>query len=200
MVTDSLIDFLDGEWEFKLHESSKVTNCKSTLFLIVEKFFKRNMCYVNLSSGVSYSRGWQQDSRKRTSLPYDLPHKKNHLPCPAGHGALDAAQSTDGFLGWKCTVPVHAQFIVHQYPQALLHWAAINPFIPLSVLILRIALTRGQDLALGLADPHEIPLHSCQGPSGWYPFPPVNSLHFSLDVMYRLDEGALNPTVSVVRC
>jgi len=43
----------------------------------------------------------------------------------------------------------------HQYPQVLLHRAALYSFIPQSVLILRIALSQVQDLALSLVELHE---------------------------------------------
>ncbi|KAK4830120.1 hypothetical protein QYF61_008547 [Mycteria americana] len=41
---------------------------------------------------------------------------------------------------------------IHNYPQVLLCSAALNPFIPQSVLILGIALTQVQDCALGLVE------------------------------------------------
>ncbi|KAK4818015.1 hypothetical protein QYF61_004128 [Mycteria americana] len=75
---------------------------------------------------------------------------QNHLPRPAGHAAFDAAQGTVGFLGCQCTLLAHVQLFIHQYPQVLLHRAALNPFIPQPVLILGVALTQVQDLNMGL--------------------------------------------------
>ncbi|KAK4823178.1 hypothetical protein QYF61_027082 [Mycteria americana] len=81
---------------------------------------------------------------------------QNHLPRPAGRASFDAAQDTVGLLGCECPLPAHVQLFIHQYSQALLHRAALNPFIPQPVLILGVALTQVQDLALGLVEPHEV--------------------------------------------
>ncbi|KAK4831823.1 hypothetical protein QYF61_019346 [Mycteria americana] len=67
---------------------------------------------------------------------------ENHLPPPAGHTSFDAAQDTIGFLGCKCTLPGHTQFFIHQYPQVLLHRAALNPLITQLVCMLGIAPTQ----------------------------------------------------------
>ncbi|KAK4823233.1 hypothetical protein QYF61_000093 [Mycteria americana] len=81
---------------------------------------------------------------------------KNHLPRPAGHAPFDAAQGTVGFVGCKHMLPAHIQLFIHQYPQVLLHRAALNPFFLQLVLILGVAPTQVQDLALGLVEPHEV--------------------------------------------
>ena len=57
-----------------------------------------------------------------------------------------------GFLGCKCTLPAHVQLFIHQYPQVLLCRAALNQFIPQSVLMLVIVLTQVQDITLGLVE------------------------------------------------
>ena len=44
---------------------------------------------------------------------------QNHLPRPAGHTSLDAAQDTVGFLGCKHTLPAHIELLIRQYPQVL---------------------------------------------------------------------------------
>ena len=102
---------------------------------------------------------------------------QNHLPRPAGHTSFDAAQDAIGFLGCECTLPAHVQLLTHQYPQAPLCRAALSPLIAQPVLVLGIALTHVQNLALGLVEPHEVPhgpsSQACQGPSGWHPFPPA---------------------------
>ncbi|KAK4806258.1 hypothetical protein QYF61_013402 [Mycteria americana] len=102
------------------------------------------------------------------------------------------AQDTVGFLGCKRTLPAHVQFFIHQYPQVLLCRAALNPFIPQSVLISGIAPTQVQDLALGLVELHEVHM----GPL----LKPVKSINCTtqLGVFCKLAEGALNPTVYVV--
>lgn len=53
---------------------------------------------------------------------------------------------------WLSGLQVH----IAPYPQSLLHSAALNPFIPQVVLILGIAPTRVQGLALGLVTLHEV--------------------------------------------
>jgi len=50
----------------------------------------------------------------------------------------------------------HVQLFIHQYPQVLLSRTALNPFIPQPLVILRVALTQVQDLALGLVEPQEV--------------------------------------------
>jgi len=81
---------------------------------------------------------------------------QNHLLRAAGHTAFDAAQDTVGLLGCERTLLAHVQLFIDQYPQVLLGRAALNPFIPQPVLILGVALTQMQDLALGLVEPHEV--------------------------------------------
>jgi len=81
---------------------------------------------------------------------------QNPLPPPAGHAAFDAAQGTVGLLGCEDTLVAHVQLFINQYPQVLLGRAALNPFIPQPVLIVGVALTQVQDLALGLVEPREV--------------------------------------------
>jgi len=61
---------------------------------------------------------------------------------------LIAAQDVVGLLGCRHPFLVHVQLFIHQYPQVLLSRVALNPFIPQPVLILEVALTQVQDLAL----------------------------------------------------
>ena len=44
---------------------------------------------------------------------------QNPLPRPAGHAALDAAQDTVGFLGCKCALPAHVEFLCLEEQQTL---------------------------------------------------------------------------------
>ncbi|KAK4815122.1 hypothetical protein QYF61_017397 [Mycteria americana] len=81
---------------------------------------------------------------------------QNHLPRPAGHAALDAAQDTVGLLGCERTLSAHVQLFIHQYPQVLLLRAALDSVIPQPVLIPAVAATQMQDPALGLVEPHEV--------------------------------------------
>ena len=59
------------------------------------------------------------------------PHQRraegqDHLPCPAGCTALDAAQDTVGFLGCEVTLLAHVQLHIHQHPQVFYSRAALN--------------------------------------------------------------------------
>ncbi|KAK4816043.1 hypothetical protein QYF61_011051 [Mycteria americana] len=81
---------------------------------------------------------------------------QDHLPQPTGHASFDAAQDMVGFLGCKRTLLAHVQLFIHQYPQVLLHRAALNPFIPQLVLIPGVTLNQVQDLALALVEPPEV--------------------------------------------
>jgi len=82
--------------------------------------------------------------------------EQNHLPRPAGHASLDAAQDTIGFLGCEHTLLDPVQLFIHWHPQVLLSKAALNPFIPQPVLIMEVALNQVQDPALGLVEPHAV--------------------------------------------
>jgi len=80
---------------------------------------------------------------------------QKHLPRPTGHDSLDAAQDMVGLLARERTLLAHVLFI-YQYPQVHLSRAALNPFIPQPVLILGVAPTQLQDLALDLVEPVEV--------------------------------------------
>jgi len=91
-------------------------------------------------------QSWTQDSRWVLTRA----EGQNHLPQPAGHASLDAAQGTVGFPGCEHILLAHVQLFFQQYPQVLLSRAALNTFIPQPVLIPGFAPTQMQDLALGL--------------------------------------------------
>ncbi|KAK4810853.1 LOW QUALITY PROTEIN: hypothetical protein QYF61_008825 [Mycteria americana] len=125
---------------------------------------------------------------------------QNHLPRPAGHASLYAAQDTVGFLGCERTLPAHVQLFIHQCPQVLLLRAALNHIIPQPVLKPRIAPT--QDPALGLVEPHEVHtgplLQLAQVPLDDIPsFWRVNCTT-QLGVICKLAEGALDLAVNVI--
>ncbi|KAK4828118.1 hypothetical protein QYF61_023916 [Mycteria americana] len=127
---------------------------------------------------------------------------QNHLPQPAGHASFDAAQDTVGLLGCESTLLAHIQLFIHQYPQVLLHRDALKPFISQPVLILGVALTQVQDLALGLVEPHEVhmgPLFKLvQVPLDGIPSLGHVNHTIQLGVVCKLAEGALDPTVYVI--
>jgi len=61
-----------------------------------------------------------------------------------------------GLLSCQHTLLGHVQLFIPQHPQVLLCRAALHPFIPQHVLIVGIAPTQVQDLALGLVEPPEV--------------------------------------------
>ncbi|KAK4818032.1 hypothetical protein QYF61_004156 [Mycteria americana] len=99
------------------------------------------------------------------------------------------------FLGCKRTLSAHVQLFISQYPQVLLHRAALNPFIPQPILIPGVALTQVQN-------PHEVHrgplLELVQVPlDGILSLRRVNRTT-QLGVVCKLAEGALDPTVCVI--
>ena len=78
-----------------------------------------------------------------------------HLPQPAGHTSFDAAQDMVGFLGCEGTLLAHVQLAVHWYPEAPFGRAVLSTFIRQLVLVVRVAATQVQDLALGFVEPYE---------------------------------------------
>ncbi|KAK4810921.1 hypothetical protein QYF61_013329 [Mycteria americana] len=104
-------------------------------------------------------------------------------------------------LGCKRTSLAHVQLFIHHYPQVLLCRAALNAFIPQPVLILGIALTQVQALALGLVELHEVHmgplLKPVQVPLDGIPSLQQINCTTQLGVIRKLAEGALNPTVYV---
>jgi len=140
--------------------------------------------------------GLQVGSQKRGA------EGQNHLLSPAGHASLDAAQDTVGLLGCKRTFSPPVQLFIHQYPWVLLKRAALNPFFPQPVLIPGVATTQVQDLALGLAEPHEVqmgpPLKLIQLPQHGIPSLRRVNCTTQLGVICKLAEGALHLAVYVI--
>ncbi|KAK4825745.1 LOW QUALITY PROTEIN: hypothetical protein QYF61_002184 [Mycteria americana] len=124
---------------------------------------------------------------------------QNPLPRPAGHASFDAAQDAVGFLHCECTLSAHVQLFIHQYPQGLLHRAALDHIIPDDVLKARIV--PAQDAALGLVEPPEV--HT--GPLLQLVHVPLDDIlswcvncTTQLGVICKLAEGALDLTVNVI--
>ncbi|KAK4831400.1 hypothetical protein QYF61_017531 [Mycteria americana] len=128
--------------------------------------------------------------------------EENHLPQPAGHASCYAAQDMVGLLGYEHTLLAHVQLFIHQYPQVLLCRAALDHIIPQPVLILGVALTQVQDLALGLVEAHEVHmgplLKLVQVPVDGIPSLRCVNSTTQLGVICKLAEGALDPTVYVI--
>jgi len=61
-----------------------------------------------------------------------------------------------GLLGCDCTLLGHAELLINQHPQVLLLRAALNPLSAQAVVVLGIALTHVQNLALDLVELHEV--------------------------------------------
>lgn len=72
-------------------------------------------------------------------------NKRQHLPCPADHTALDAAEDKVGIWGCKDTLG-HVELLIKQHSQVLLLSVALNPFSIQSVFVLGTAPTQVQDL------------------------------------------------------
>ena len=86
------------------------------------------------------------------------PHKgraegDNHLPPPAAHSSLDAAQDAVGLLGCMCSLLAHVEHFMQQNPQVLLCRAALNEFFSQPIPMSGISPAQVQHLALGLVDP-----------------------------------------------
>lgn len=80
-------------------------------------------------------------------------------------------QDMSDFLVCKHRLLAHVQFYIYWSPTVLLHRAALNPFSPQFVLVLKIALA---DLALGLDGLgvlHGLIHPGCQDLSGWCTVP-----------------------------
>ncbi|PKU45118.1 hypothetical protein llap_4569 [Limosa lapponica baueri] len=124
----------------------------------------------------------------------------NHLPWPTGHASFYAAWDMIGFLVCKRTLLVHVQFFVHQYPQV--PRAALNTFIPQSILILVIISTQMQDPPLGLVELHEICISPFLRPVkvslGGIPSLYCNTCTTQLGVIPIIAERALNHTFYVI--
>jgi len=127
---------------------------------------------------------------------------QNHLPRPAGHAAFDAAHDTVGFLDCKGTLPGHIELLVNQHPQVLYLRAALNPFSTQPVFVLGTAMTLVQDLALGLAELHEVhtgpPLKPVQAPVDGIPSLQCVDCTSQLGVIGKLTAGALSPTAHAI--
>jgi len=104
-------------------------------------------------------RAPELDTGLQMGSPQSRTEGQSHLPRPAGHTAFDAAREAVGLLGCERALVAHVQLFTHQCPQVLLSRAALKPFIPHPVLILGVALTHVQGLALGLVGPHEVHMH-----------------------------------------
>jgi len=95
----------------------------------------------------------------------------------------------------------HVELLTNQHPQVL-HSSTLNPFSTQPVLLLEIALTHMQDLALGVVELHEVDtglfLQPAKVPLD--SIPSLNHINYTtqLGVICRLAAGALNPTVYVV--
>ncbi|KAJ7414125.1 hypothetical protein WISP_86696 [Willisornis vidua] len=100
-----------------------------------------------------------------------------------------------GFLGCKRILLALVELLVTQYTQALLVRAGLNPFSAQTVLVLGIALSYVQSLALGLVELHEVHMHPPLKPVK-VPLNGIPFLHADC-VVDKLAEGTLNPIVCV---
>jgi len=127
---------------------------------------------------------------------------ENHLSQLAGHISFDAAQSMINFLGCKSKLLACVQCFIHQYAQVLLCRSAFNEFSPPPVLVLGVALTQMQDLALGLVELHEVHMGSLvkSVKVPLYGIPSLKCINWTaqLGVIHKHAEGALSPTIYII--
>ena len=124
---------------------------------------------------------------------------QDHLPQPSDNASFDAAQDITGFLGCEDILLAHVKLAINQYPH--IPRAVLHPYIPCVVLIVGVALTQMQDLALGLVELYKVLLGLLLEPIRIS----LNGVLFlrhvdhtpQLGVICIHAEGALNPTVSV---
>lgn len=76
--------------------------------------------------------------------------RENHLPRPAAHASLDAAQDVAGFLCCRHTFLSHVELLIHQHPQVLLLRAAFSTFSTQPVFVLGMPQPRCSILHLAL--------------------------------------------------
>ena len=130
------------------------------------------------------------------------PHKgkvegNNHLSFPLATPLLSQPRIQLAF--WAASALLaHVELFVHQYAQVLSR-AVLNELFSQSVLIFGIARTQVQHLALGLIEPHNVLMGPLLLPvhvpfDGFASFCHINCTA-QLDVISRLAEGALSPTV-----
>jgi len=97
----------------------------------------------------------------------------------------------------------HVQLFIHRQPQVLLGRDLLNSPIPQPVLIVGIALTQMQDLAVGLVEPHEVHtgplLKLVQVPLDGIPSFWCVSCTAHPGVICKLAEGALDLTKSLMK-
>ncbi|KAK4816180.1 hypothetical protein QYF61_012470 [Mycteria americana] len=125
----------------------------------------------------------------------------DHFPSPAGHAIFDTSQDAIGFLGHLGTLLAHVHLAVNQHPEVPLCQAAVQPLFPKPIAFHGVTVAQGQDLALGLVEPHTIGL----GPSIQPVQVPLQSLSTlkqintptQLGVICKLTEGALDPFVQI---
>ncbi|KAJ7412648.1 hypothetical protein WISP_94987 [Willisornis vidua] len=87
--------------------------------------------------------------------------RDDHCPGPAGHTIADKGQDAICLLGHLGSLLAHVQLPVDQHLQVLFCQAAFEPLFPQPEVLPGVVVTQGQDLALGLTEPHTIGL----GPS-----------------------------------
>ncbi|KAK4824031.1 hypothetical protein QYF61_009622 [Mycteria americana] len=161
---------------------------------------------VPLDLTIYGQRSHRADLRKGLATAQEAPCDRSPPPPPAqkieNFLEQEPSQDTVGFLGWKCTLLGRVELLINQHPQVLLLKASLNPFSTQPVFVLGIALTHVQDLALGLAELHEVGtgpnLKPVKVPLDGTPSLQRVDCTTWLGVISKLAEGALSPTVYVI--
>ena len=126
----------------------------------------------------------------------------DHFPTPAGHPIPDTSQDALGLLGHLDTQLAHVQPPVNQHPKVLFCRAAFQPLLPKPVVLHGIVVTKGQDLALGLVEPHiaclDPLIQSVQISLQSLPTFEHIDIPAQLGVICKLTEGTLNPLIQIV--
>ncbi|PKU30089.1 hypothetical protein llap_19607 [Limosa lapponica baueri] len=125
----------------------------------------------------------------------------DHYPSPAGHTVPARGQDAVGLLGHLGTLLAPVQPTVGQQPQVLFCQAA-PATLPQAWSIHGVGVTQGQDLALGLVEPHPIGLRASIQPVQipLQSLPTLQQINTpgQLGVICELTEGALDPFVQII--
>ncbi|GAB0181768.1 hypothetical protein GRJ2_000642100 [Grus japonensis] len=126
----------------------------------------------------------------------------NHFPSPAGHTIPDTSQDAVGLIDHLGTLLAHIQPAVDQHPQVHFQRAAFQPLFPKPVALHGVVVTKVQDPALSLVEPHTIGLtpsiQPVQVPLQTLPTLKQINTPAQLGAICKLTEGALDPLVQII--
>lgn len=91
----------------------------------------------------------------------------------------------DRFLAYKCTLPAHVQFFIHQYPKVLLR-AALKPFFPQPLFIPGAVLIQVYHLTFDLVQSNDLHMN-----------PLLKLVHIPLDGIPPSGMGTAPPSLEL---